>query len=204
MITLYTFATPNGWRASIMLEELGLDYRVKVIDLAKGEQLAADFLAVNPLGKIPALVEDGAAVFGSTAILYHLAETHGKLMPAEPAARREAHVWLAFGAGDLAPNLVSAYYFRVRAPEPQPIAIERFASEIKKCHQALETRLGEAEYLAGAEYSIADIACFPFIAAGASMRPDLFDERPNLRRWHDAIQARPAVLQGMAVPKVLP
>lgn len=202
MITLYTFPTPNGWRASILLEEMGLEYQTRVVDLAKGEQLAAEFLAVNPLGKIPALVEDGAAVFGSTAILYHLAEKYGKFLPTDPAARRDAHVWLAFAAGDLGPNLVSAYHLRVRLSEPQPIAIEHFSAEIRKCHQALETRLAAVPFLAGNEYSIADIACFPFIAAGAATRPDLFVERPNLRRWHDAIAARPAVQRGMAVPKI--
>lgn len=200
MITLYTAATPNGWRVSIALEELGLAYAVRIVDLAQGEQLAPDFLAISPVGKIPALTEDDATLFGSTAILYHLAETHGRLMPTEPAARRDAHVWLAFAAGDLGPTLVNSYFFRVRAAEPQPIAVERFTAETLKCHAALETRLSAAEYLAGADYSIADIACFPFVAIAAAMRPDFFDQRPNLRRWHDLIAARPAVQRGMAVP----
>lgn len=200
MITLHTFATPNGWRASILLEELGLPYEVHNVDLTKGEQLAPDFLAINPLGKIPAMVEDGRATFGSTAILYDLAERHGRLMPGDAEARRQAHVWLAFAAGDLGPTLVNSYFFKVRAPEPQPIAIERFTAETLKCLRALEHRLGEAPYLAGTDYSIADIACFPFVAAGARVVPHYFDERPNLRRWHDSIAARPAVQRGMSVP----
>lgn len=202
MITLYTFPTPNGWRASVALEEMGLAYDVRTIDLTKGEQLASDFLAINPLGKIPALVEDGEAVFGSTAILYYLADTRGRLMPKDAAGRRHAHTWMAFAASDFGPTLGAAYFFRFRTAEPQPVAIERFASETRRCYQALEGRLAVAEYLAGAEYSIADIASFAFVAGGAAARPDLFDERPNLRRWHDAIAARPAVQRGMAVPKI--
>lgn len=201
MITLYTSPTPNGWRVSILLEELGLAYEVRALDLAKGEQLAPEFQAVHPLGKIPAIVDDGLPVWGSMAALAHLAERHGALMPADPAERSQAHIWLAFAGSDLGPILVNAYYFSVRAATKMPEAIERFAGEAAKCYAALEARLAEADYLAGAAYSVADIANFPFVVA-AARREGFFDRYPNLRRWHDRIAARPAVQRGMAVPRV--
>jgi len=144
MITLYTYGTPNGYRASIALEELGLPYEARVIDLAKGEHLSPEFARVNPVGKIPAIVDDGRAVFGSTAILYHLADKHGRLMPADPAARSQAHVWLAFAAGDLGPAVVSRYYFGTRAEEKLPAAIAHFDCETGRCMRALEGGLREA------------------------------------------------------------
>jgi GST-like protein len=201
MRTLYTYPTPNGWRASIALEELGLDYTVKLVDLRQGEQYAPDYKAISPISKVPALVDGDEAVFGSTAILAHLAERHGRLMPTEARARTQAHVWLAFAASDLGPTLVNSYHFGVMAPEKFPYVLERFAAEGDKCLAALEWRLGQAEYLAGPEYSIADIACFAFIAAGAAARPEVLASRPALKAWHDRIAARPAVARGMAVPK---
>lgn len=200
MITLHTYATPNGYRASIALEELALPYDLRVVDLAKGQQLTAEYGHVSPIGKVPAIVDDGRTVFGSTAILYHLAETRGALMPADPAARTQAHVWMAFAAGDLGPSLVSRYYFGTLAEDKPPAAIAHFDRETGRCLRALEARLGEAPHLAGEDYSIADIAVFPFVAVLAGVQSGLLAERPHLRRWHDAVAARPAVVRGMAVP----
>jgi GSH-dependent disulfide-bond oxidoreductase len=195
---LYTAATPNGTRAAIMLEEVGLPYETRALNLAAGEQLRPEYLTVSPIGKVPALVDDGTTVFGSMAILAYLAETHGILMPTEPAARVAAHNWLAFAASDLGPTGVSLYYFTVRYADAAPVAADHFLREVLRCHAALEQRLGEAPYLAGHDYSVADIAVFPFVAAAAGAHPNFFDARPNLRRWHDAILARPAVRRALA------
>jgi GSH-dependent disulfide-bond oxidoreductase len=201
MITLYTYSTPNGQKAAIMLEELGLDYRTVKVDLAAGEHLKPDFLALSPVGKIPALVEeDGGAprrVFGSGAILLHLAEKHGRLMPADPADRAEAYGWLGVGISDLAPAGVSLFLFAVRASEKTPHVIDHFTEELKRCWRAMDARLGETEYLAGAAYSIADISVYPFADAARRSSPKLLENYPNLGRWIGAVGARPAVGRAM-------
>lgn len=206
VITLYTFATPNGHKASIMLEELGLSYTVHKLDLAGGENKTPEYLRVSPLGKVPALVEamgDGPPlrIFGSGAILMHYAERSGRLMPTEPQARAEALSWLALGISDLGPAAVDMYRFSVRAPEKIPYAIDLFKGDLVRCYTALEERLTGSEFLAGA-YSIADISCYPFIAVAAtSGGASLLERFPAIKRWHDTVGARPAVRRGMAVPE---
>ncbi|HSK38977.1 MAG TPA: glutathione S-transferase N-terminal domain-containing protein [Arenibaculum sp.] len=203
MITLYTYPTPNGQKASIMLEELGLDYQARRVSLASGENLKPPFLSISPIGKIPALIEeDGGTtqrIFGSGAILTYLADKHGRLLPSDPAQRAEALSWLTLGIGDLASAAGSLFRFAVMASEKSPYAIEHFSGEIERCWKALNTRLGNAEYLAGPEYSIADIANYTFTHASTQADSSLFQRFPNMKRWYDAVAARPAVERGMRV-----
>jgi GST-like protein len=206
MIDLYTWSTPNGRKASIMLEEVGLPYRVHAIDISKGDQFKPEFVAINPNSKIPAIVDqDGPggqplAVFESGAILVYLAEKMGKLLSADPRSRVEAIEWLMFQMGGIGPMFGQAHHFRRFAPEPVPYAIERYTKETQRLYGVLDKRLGEAEYLAG-EYSIADIATYPWTARHEWQGVSLGDY-PNVERWFVAIGARPAVERGMAVPKL--
>ena len=204
MITLYTFSTPNGHKASILFEELGATYKVHALDLAGGEHKGAAYLRISPIGKLPAVVEtmaDGSIrrLFGSGAILLHYAEQSGKLMPADSGARAECLSWFFLGISDLAPAAVDMFRFSVRAPEKLPYAIDLFKGELMRCYSAMDQRLGEAEYLAGS-YSVADIACYPFIAWAALAPGALLERFANLKRWHDHIGERPAVARGMAIP----
>ncbi len=208
MITLYTYPTPNGHKASILLEELGLKYRVHRVELSANEHKKADYQAVSPVGKIPATVEEMPGgvrrrLFGSGAILLHFSERTGRLIPQAVEARTECLSWLMMGISDLGPTSLDMFRFSVRAPEKIPYAIDLFKGELMRCYSAMEDRLGDATYLAG-EYSIADIACYPFIAAAAVAGGGLLERFPNLGRWHDAIAARPAVQRGMAVPEAPP
>lgn len=204
MITLYTFATPNGHKASILLEELGLGYKVHRLDLMAGEHREPDYLAISPIGKLPAVVEDlpggrKRRLFGSGAILLHYAERTGRLLPEDVDDRAEAMSWLMLGVSDLGPMSVEKFRFAVRAPEKIPYAIDLFKSELVRCYAALDARLGEVEFLAGA-YTVADIACFPFVAAMGASAPDVLERYPNMKRWHDTVAERPAVKRGVAVP----
>ncbi|MBF5093339.1 glutathione S-transferase [Azospirillum sp. INR13] len=206
MLTLYSFPTPNGRKASILLEELGLTYAVHRVDLAAGENKRPDFLAISPITKIPALVEElpGGRVrrlFGSGAILLHFAERTGRLLPEDEDERAEAMSWFMLGVSDLGPTAIDMQRFAARAPDRIPHAIDLYKGELMRCYSALEDRLGVAEHLGGTIYSIADIACFPFIAAAAVAGGGLLDRFPNLKRWHDAMADRPAVRRGMAVPE---
>ncbi|MBP2309037.1 glutathione S-transferase [Azospirillum melinis] len=205
MLTLYSFPTPNGRKASILLEELGLPYTVHRVDLAAGENKRPDFLAVSPITKIPALAEElpGGRVrrlFGSGAILLHFAERTGRLLPEDEDERAEAMSWFMLGISDLGPTAIDMQRFAARSPDRIPHAIDLYKGELMRCYAALEERLGAAEHLAGASYSIADIACFPFIAAAAVAGGGLLERFPNLKRWHDTVAARPAVQRGMSVP----
>jgi GSH-dependent disulfide-bond oxidoreductase len=206
MIDLYTWATPNGRKISIMLEEVALPYEVIKIDITNDDQFSPEFLAVNPNGKIPAIVDHAGfggsttSVFESGAILIYLAEKTGKLLPSEPAARLAAIQWLMFQMSALGPMLGQAHHFRRFAPERIPYAIERFEKEAARLYGVLERRLGAAEYLAG-DYSIADIASYPWIARH-EWQGIALDDFPNVRRWFTSIASRPAVLRGMQVPKL--
>ncbi len=206
MITLYTWGTPNGRKISIALEELGLDYQVRNVDIPRGAQFAADFLAVNPNNKIPAITDsngpDGAPIdlFESGAILIYLAEKTGRLLPATPRERYETLQWLMLQMGGVGPMLGQAHHFRRFAPEPLPYAIERYTSEAARLYGVLDTRLAGRDWLAGGQYSIADIATFPWIARHDWQGMDLA-RFPNLRRWFDTIAARPAVQRGMEIPR---
>jgi GST-like protein len=206
MIDLYTWSTPNGRKASIMLEEVGLPYRVHAIDISKGDQFKPEFVAINPNSKIPAIVDQEGpggqplAVFESGAILIYLAEKTGKLLSADPRRRIEAIEWLMFQMGGVGPMFGQTHHFRRFAPEPVPYAIERYTKETQRLYGVLDKRLGEAEYLAG-EYSIADIATYPWTARHEWQGVSL-DDYPNVKRWFAAIGERPAVQRGMAVPKL--
>ncbi|MGH6948094.1 MAG: glutathione binding-like protein [Kiloniellales bacterium] len=204
-IELYTWSTPNGRKASIMLEEIGLAYSVHPIDIGKNEQFAPAFLEISPNNRIPAIVDnDGPGgkpigLFESGAILMYLAEKSGKLMPTETRARWVAIQWLMWQMGGWGPMLGQAHHFRRFAPERIPYAIERYSNETRRLYGVLDKRLGEGEYLAGKDYSIADIATFPW-AARHEWQGVALAEFPDVKRWYDAIAARPAVQRGMAVP----
>ena len=204
MIQLYTFGTPNGRKASIALEEMGLGYQVHSIDITKGDQFAPAFLAINPNGKIPAIVDpegpDGKpmAVFESGAILIYLAEKTGRFLPADGRGRSVVLQWLMFQMGGVGPMFGQAHHFRRFAPEQIPYAVERYTKETRRLYGVLDARLAQVPYLAG-DYSIADMATYPWVARHAWQGVDLADFA-NVKRWFDAITARPAIARGMAVP----
>ncbi|MDE0033235.1 MAG: glutathione S-transferase N-terminal domain-containing protein [Deltaproteobacteria bacterium] len=201
MIELYTSATPNGQKIHIMLEETGLPYRLHWVDLRKGEQFDPEFLKISPNNKIPVILDrDGPggepfSVFESGAILIYLAEKTGKFLPAEPRARTRVLEWLMFQVGSVGPMLGQAHHFRAYAREKIPYAIERYTNEGARIYRVLDKRLSEQEYVAG-DYSIADMAVFPWIRLHERQGQDMADH-PHLSRWFDAIAARPAVARDM-------
>ena len=202
---LYTWGTPNGRKVSIALEELGLGYEVHPINITKDEQFDPAFLKISPNNKIPALVApDGPggkplALFESGAILIYLADKTGKLLPAEGAARYEALQWLMWQMGGFGPMLGQAHHFLRFAKEDVPYAKDRYSNETRRLYGVLDKRLGEAEFLAGGDYSIADIATYPW-AARHEWQQVALEDFPNVKRWYDALGARPAVDKGMQVP----
>jgi GST-like protein len=204
VIDLYTWSTPNGRKVSIMLEECALAYRVHPINIGKGEQFAPDFLAINPNNRIPAIVDsegpDGKPLplFESGAILIYLAEKTGKLMPRDPRTRLICLQWLMFQMGGVGPMFGQAHHFLRSAKEQVPYGIKRYTDETRRLYGVLQKRLSEAEYLAD-EYSIADIATFPWVARFEWHKVDLADF-PAVKRWFDTINARPPVQKGMGVP----
>ena len=205
MIELYTWTTPNGTKASVMLEEVGIPYNVHAINLGKNEQREQEFLAINPNGRIPAIIDtEGPGgrplkVFESGAILIYLAEKSGKLLSRDPVRRMEAIEWLMFQMAGVGPMFGQLGWFKRNGADNQQ-AITRYTDEAIRLAGVLDQRLGEAEYLAG-EYSIADIANFTWVGVLPYFNITL-DQTPNLRRWHEAIAARPAVQRGLKVPKV--
>lgn len=205
MIELYTWTTPNGTKASVMLEEIGIPYNVHAVNLGKNEQRAPEFLAINPNSRIPAIIDtDGPGgkplkVFESGAILIYLAEKTGKLLPRDPVRRMEAIEWLMFQMAGVGPMFGQLGWFKRNGADNEQ-AITRYTDEAARLAGVLDQRLGESEYLAG-EYSIADIANFTWVGVLPFFNITL-DKTPNLRRWHEAIAARPAVQRGLKVPKV--
>ena len=205
MIDLYTWKTPNGRKVSVMLEECGLVYSVHAIDISKGEQHTPQFLALNPNGRIPAITDsDGPGhkpitLFESGAILVYLAGKTGRFLPASDAGKYIALQWLMFQMGGVGPMFGQVHHFLRAAKEQVPYGIERYSKEKDRLYGVLDKRLGEAAYLAG-EYSIADIATYPWVARHDWHKTNLADF-PNVKRWYDAIGARPAVVRGMAVPE---
>jgi GSH-dependent disulfide-bond oxidoreductase len=204
MIEVWSWPTPNGHKVHIMLEEVGLPYTVIPVNIGTGEQFKPEFLAITPNHRIPAIVDpDGPGgaplrLFESGAILIYLGEKTGTLIPADPRARLIALQWVMFQMGGVGPMFGQWNHFATYAPEKIPYAIERYTNEVKRLHRVLDKRLGEAAYLAGDEYSIADIATFPWVRNPERRNIDLA-EYPNVARWHDAIAARPAVERGVAV-----
>ena len=202
MIDLYTAPTPNGWKASIMLEELALPYTVKPLDLGELEQKQEPFLRINPNGRIPAIVDRDAgdfAVFESGAILLYLAEKTGRLLPSGAKGRSLAIQWLMFQMGGVGPMQGQANVFTRYAPEQIPFAIERYQKEVRRLYEVLDRRLSDADYLAD-EYSVADIATWPWVrlAGWAGVSTEGLD---HLERWFEVVGRRPAVDKGKEVPQ---
>ncbi len=203
MIDLYTSATPNGWKISIALEELGLPYTVHPIALSKQEQKAEWYLKINPNGRIPTIVDrdnGDFAVFESGAILIYLAERAGKLMPADAKGRSRVIQWLMFQMAGVGPMMGQANVFFRYAPEKIPYAIDRYQREVRRLFEVLERQLASNEYVAGSEYSIADIALWSWIH-GHEWSGVNIDGLPQLARWLALVGARPAVKRGRAVPE---
>ena len=204
MIDLYTWSTPNGRKVSIMLEETGLDYRVKPVNIGQGEQFAPEFLKISPNNRIPAIVDhDGPkgqafALFESGAILLYLAYKSGKLLPGDPAQQFKVMQWLMFQMGGIGPMFGQAHHFLRAAPQPVPYAIERYTQETRRLYKVLDHQLEDQEFIAG-DYSIADIATYPWIARHEWHQVALADF-PSVQRWFVGMGARPAVQKGMAQP----
>lgn len=208
MIDLYTWATPNGRKVSIMLEELGLEYALHPINIMKGEQMTPEFLAINPNNKIPAIVDgDGpggkpVTVFESGAILIYLAEKTGSdLLPASGPGRYAALEWLMLQMGGVGPIFGQVHHFWKFAKEDVPYAKERFKDEMLRLYGVLDKRLGESAYLAGDSYTIADIATYPWVAR-FGWHPCDINDFCNVKRWYDSLSEREAVKRGMDVPHV--
>ncbi len=205
MIDLYTWGTPNGRKVSIMLEECGLAYQVHKINIGTNtEQFTPEYLQINPNGKIPSIVDsDGpggqsVSVMESGAILIYLAEKTGRFIPAAPLVRIECMQWLMFQMASVGPMFGQCHHFLRAAKEPVPYAIDRYVREKDRLYGVLDRRLGEVPFLAG-EYSIADMATWPWVARHEWHQTDLANH-PNVRRWFETIGAREAVKRGMLVP----
>ena len=207
MIDLYYWPTPNGWKISIALEELALPYRIVPVNLGKGEQFDPTFLQISPNNRIPALVDhapvDGGkpvSVFESGAILQYLADKTGQLQPTDWRGKLAVQQWLMWQVGGLGPMLGQHGHFKLYAPEPLPYAIERYATETQRLYRVLNTQLAQGEaYLLG-DYSIADIAIFPWIMTHKAQGLTL-DDYPAIKRWYALVRARDAVQRGLAVGK---
>ena len=203
MIDVYSWPTPNGHKVHIMLEECGLPYRAHAVDISAGEQFRPEFLAISPNNKIPAIVDpdgpDGKpmSLFESGAILVYLAGKTGRFLPTDTRGKYLALQWLMFQMGGLGPMLGQAHHFRIYAPEKIEYAINRYTNEAKRLYGVMDKRLADAPYFAG-DYGIADMAIFPWTRSHANQGIDLADY-PNVRRWYEAISARPAVQRGVQV-----
>ncbi len=204
MIQVYSWATPNGHKVHIMLEECGLPYQAIPIDIGAGEQFAPDFLAISPNNKIPALVDpqgpDGKPIhlFESGAILLYLASKTGRFLPDDIRGRFETLEWLMFQMGGVGPMLGQAHHFRIYAPSKIDYAIERYTNEARRLYGVMDRRLAKSKYIAGAQYTIADIAVFPWLRSWKNQGID-WNDFPHLRGWFDEIGARPAVQRGVEV-----
>jgi len=203
MIDLHTAPTPNGWKVSIMLEECGLPYRVRWVNIGRGDQFAADFLAISPNNKIPAIVdhapEDGGgpiSVFETGAILVYLAEKADRFLPATLRERTAALEWLFWQVGGLGPMLGQHGHFKLYAPDRIAYATQRYRNEALRLYKVLDTRLASHEYVAGADYSIADMACFPWVQTYKAQEIPLH-EFPHIQRWYATLKERPGLRRGM-------
>ena len=201
MIDLHAWPTPNGYKISILLEELGLPYNVIPVDIGAGDQFKPEFLAISPNNRMPAIVDsegpDGRpiSVFESGAILWYLADKHGRFLPKEVRARTAVHEWLMFQMASVGPMLGQAGHFRQYAPEPMKYAVDRYTNEAKRIWGVLDKRLGGRDWVAG-DYSIADMAIFPWLRFPDRHGVDL-EQYPNMKRWRAAIDARPAVQRAL-------
>ena len=204
MIEVYSWATPNGHKVHIMLEECGLPYRTIAVDIGAGDQFKPEFLAISPNNKIPAIVDrDGPggkpiSLFESGAILMYLAAKTGRFMPEDIRGRYDVLQWLMFQMGGVGPLLGQAHHFRIYAPEKIPYAIDRYSNEAKRLYSVMNKRLANSTYLAGAQYSIADIAVFPWLRSWKNQGID-WNDHPHLRGWFAESSARPAGMRGVEV-----
>ena len=204
MIEVYSWATPNGHKVHIMLEECGLPYKAIAVNIGAGEQFAPEFLAISPNNKIPALVDpqgpDGKPIhlFESGAILLYLASKTGRFLPDDVRGRFETLEWLMFQMGGVGPMLGQAHHFRIYAPQKVDYAIERYTNEAKRLYGVMDRRLAKTTYIAGPQYSIADIAIFPWLRSWKNQGIE-WNDFPHLKGWFDEIGARPAVQRGVEV-----
>jgi GSH-dependent disulfide-bond oxidoreductase len=204
VIEVFSWATPNGHKVHIMLEECGLPYRVHSVDIGAGEQFAPEFLAISPNNKIPAITDpdgpDGQPIslFESGAILLYLAAKTGQFLPQGTTQKYEVLQWLMFQMGSVGPMLGQTHHFRIYAPEKIPYAVNRYSNEAKRLYGVMDRRLANSKYLGGAEYSIADIAVFPWLRSWKNQGID-WNDYPHLKGWFDEIGARPAVKRGVEV-----
>jgi GST-like protein len=204
MIQVYSWATPNGHKVHIMLEECALPYNVVAVDIGTGDQFKPDFLAISPNNKIPALVDpdgpDGRPIslFESGAILLYLAGKTGRFMPADTRGKYDVLQWLMFQMGGVGPMLGQAHHFRNYAPEKLQYAIDRYTNEAKRLYRVMNDRLANSRYIAAAQYTIADIAIFPWLRSWKNQGID-WSDYPHLKGWFDEIAARPAVMRGVEV-----
>jgi len=206
LIDLYTWSTPNGRKVSIMLEELGLPYRVHPVNIGAGEQHTPEFLAINPNNRIPAIIDQEGPegrpfkLFESGAILLYLSWKTGRFLPTRVTDQFEVIQWLMFQMGGVGPMFGQVHHFLRAAPEPVPYAITRYSTETRRLYGVLNGHLTQHEYL-GSEYSVADMATYPWVARHEWHKVDLSDF-PAVKRWFDRIGARPAVQRGMLVPQI--
>ena len=205
MLDLYYWTTPNGHKITLFLEETGLPHRILPINIGKGEQFAPDFLAVSPNNRIPAIVDHAPAdggepvsIFESGAVLLYLAEKTGAFIPADLRGRVEVLQWLFWQVGGLGPMAGQNHHFTQYAPERMPYAVDRYVNETARLYAVLDKRLADRAFVAGHDYSIADMACYPWTASHEKQQQDLNDF-PHLKRWYDTIAARPATQRAYAI-----
>lgn len=203
-IELYYWPTPNGWKPAIFLEEAGLPYNIVPVNIGAGDQFEPEFLRISPNNKMPAIVDpdgpDGEpiSIFESGAILLYLAEKTGRFFPQAPRDKYLVLQWLMFQMGGVGPMLGQAHHFRQYAPDEIPYAIERYTTEAARLYGVMDQRLSEAEFFAGGEYTIADMAVYPWVVPHENQGQDM-DDFPNLKRWYESVKARPAVQRALAV-----
>ncbi len=205
MIELHTTPTANGYKASIMLEEIGLPYRAITYDLVAGDHMKPEYLAMNPVGRLPMIVDhdvggEPLSVYGTAAILIYLAEKSHRYLPDQPRQRAKTLEWLGIVSSDIGPAFSGQFVFNVMAPEKQPWAIDFYNRLCSRMVQAMETRLASTRYLAGDDYTIADILAYPVPVVSMKRYPGTLDGYPNIARWAADVGARPAVQRGMRVP----
>lgn len=201
MIDLYTWTTPNGRKVSILLEELGVPYTAHPIDITNDDQFAPDFLKISPNNKIPAIKDhdNGLCLMESGAIMWYLADKYGKFLPSDAIGRAKVHEWLMWQMGGLGPMAGQAHHFLQFNPGKAPYAETRYASEVQRLYGVLDKQLEGQDFICG-DYSIADMACWPWVARYEWQRVDL-TQFPNVLRWYKALRARDAVIKGYQVPK---
>ena len=201
MIDLYTWTTPNGRKVSILLEELGVPYTAHPIDITKDDQFAPDFLKISPNNKIPAINDhdNGLCLMESGAIMWYLADKYGKFLPSDAIGRAKVHEWLMWQMGGLGPMAGQAHHFLQFNPGKAPYAETRYATEVQRLYGVLDKQLEGQDFICG-DYSIADMACWPWVARYEWQRVDL-THFPNVMRWYKALRARDAVIKGYQVPK---